>query len=356
MRPLLFLLLCHVVLAHAGGLLARDYLPDRISSPTLWWALDAGDPDDPDLGALNTVLAHWLDTPSASLRPLPAEGLRLGLLATVADAQGRAVPRILHPPLALDVVVDWPTQTRHRQITLVSGGRLDGTGDWQQPWALAGAADALLLTLPLPALADLGLVRAELVLPLQQVPADMPAMLLRLHDPAATLPDWQGVLPSRAGAGALVLDLLPALAAWQVPGRALPAQVALTVRPQPGRDSERGVWRPWQMAAPTSWALSWQEPGHRGTARAQLRAALASLLAGPGQMPADDGASLWQALQQTLAGQPPDSESAVSAAPNADADCLPAAGLLLGTRPLLSTWPVALADGLHSRRQRRSGA
>lgn len=347
MRLSFVLLLCWTGLTQAAGLLAADHLPDRIVSPLLWWAIDAGgnetatSPDAPDLTA---ALTQWLAQPPASLRALPEGGLRLGLLAITPDASGVMAPRILQPPLALDSVHDWPARQRYRQVALAAGAVLASGGDWQQTWLSDDLADEFKVVLPLPS-SPMHLQQAGLILPLQQSPVDALTVRLTLHDPAGQLADRQFMQQASALAGALSLDLRPALADWLGQG-VVPVRFQLGVRPLPQRDSERGRWSAWSAQTPASWRLSWQEVAHRASGREQLQRELAGLLTSPGQLPAADPGTLWQALRLLLDGQAPASEAFPPPA-DTDADCLPAGGLLLGVSPGLDALAPVLPDGLH---------
>ena len=236
---------CLLVLSSALGAnaLSRFFPATPAPVPALWWAIDTSAP------LPISSLQQWFVESSpgqsaASLRPLPSDGVGIGLLASVPDAQGDVAVRELMPPWPLNLSRVWPAELRHRQVML--------------PPASMG----LRLVLPLPA-ETISNVRAELALA-RVGPPQGPYEL----DVSFAGSPTQSVTAIDSGAS-IIVTLDSALNPWSF---ADAAQAAIELAPS--ADS------PWAIAAsdPVIWRLSWQSPSAMLNGRAQWRRVLNSLL------------------------------------------------------------------------------
>ena len=224
-----------------ANMLTRFFPATPAPVPALWWAIDTSAP------LPIPSLQQWFVESSpgqsaASLRPLPSDGIGIGLLASMPDAQGDVAVRELMPPWPLNLSRVWPAEPRHRQVMLPSAG--------------------MELMLPLPAEA-VSNVHAELVL----ARVGPPQGPYELDVSFAGLPT-QPVTAIDSGSS-IIVTLDAVLNPWPLAGA---AQVALGLMPR--ADS------PWEIAAstPVIWRLSWQSPSAMLSGRAQWQRVLNSLL------------------------------------------------------------------------------
>lgn len=102
------LLVCCSLLT--GFIDPRDVPVSEVMAPPVWLAL-SGEAFAP---AAVAVLQQTLDTLPVT-RPLPTEGLRIGLLAPTPDAQGQVAWREILPPLSTEALHHRAAVTRYRQ-------------------------------------------------------------------------------------------------------------------------------------------------------------------------------------------------------------------------------------------------
>lgn len=236
---------CLLMLPGALGAntLSRFFPATPAPVPALWWAIDTSAP------LPISSLQQWFVESSpgqsaASLRPLPSDGVGIGLLAGMPDAQGDVAVRELMPPWPLNLSRVWPAEPRHRQVKLLSASMESG------------------LVLPLPAEA-ISNVHAELVLA-RSGPPQGPYEL----DVSFTGSPTQSVTAIDSGSS-IIVALDSVLNPWPF---ADAAQAILELVPR--ADS------PWVVSAstPVIWRLSWQSPSAMLSGRAQWRRVLNSLL------------------------------------------------------------------------------
>lgn len=269
--------------------------------PALWWAVDASAPLP-----ISSLQQWFVESSSghsaASLRPMPSDGVGIGLLAGVPNAQGDVAVRELMPPWPLNLVRVWPAEFRYRQVKL--------------PPASMGVR----MVLPLPAEA-VSTINAELVLARSgppQGPYDIEISFAGSPTQSVTAIDR---------GSSIIVTLDSALNPWPF---ADAAQIAIEM--MPSADS------PWLISAsaPVIWHLSWQSPSAVLSGRAQWRRVLNSLLMHTGasaDSPSDLAAKL---LAQVQGGSVP-KETTVNYRPaQLPAACGGNEGLVLAANALQS--------------------
>lgn len=346
------MLICALTPVLSAGEAERYWPAGEVLSPAYWWALDTTTDELTSISASawHEPLRQWLSQPATSLRPLPADGIRLGLLAVTPDRDGHLAARILHPPVALDAVRTWPVTERMRQLALSGGAWLSGSGDWGRPW-VAGDGQALVVELPwLPGSpADEPLV-AMLELPMAQQPANWPVLRVEnfLAPPDAVVcaeaascggvaatPRWQGLLrPQALSSRRAQLDLAPLLTEWrgQAGGSLSPGRW-WRLTPEVADVNESGRWLPWSVQEPASWSLGWREPVRTTSGRERLLAILDGLLPDVRGWVPGESDRLWRAIQALSVGRPPEVEAEGTdsdTAASISAQCGQAAFLRLG--------------------------
>lgn len=253
MRILIFCTLWALPGLQYADALSRFIPASPAPVPALWWAIDASAPL-PIASLKNWFTESALGQPAASLRPLPAAGVGIGLLAAVPDAQGIVAVRELMPPWPLNSTRAWPEQSHYRAV-----------GITQADVSAAGIS----IVLPLPS-ADQSVTllqaNAELLLP-RAGPAQGPYVIAAS---SANQPMQQVAAYDR---GAFIaMDLIPLLEPWLLAGS---EHVMLNL--------SASLDTPWSLAAisdaaPARWQLSWQSPSALLTGRAQWQRILDSLL------------------------------------------------------------------------------
>lgn len=229
--------------------LARFFPEPPAPIPALWWAIDTG------LPLAIEPLQQWFDDtapgqPAQSLRPLPVDGVGIGLLAGVPDAQGQWAVRELMAPWPLNLTRVWPNESRHRQVHITQAQSV-------------GEQIALQLPLPGEVVRD---VRAELWLPRMGPPQGPYAVDITLADSASQ------ALVAIDNGDHITVSLSDLMQPWPL---AQAAVATLTVRV-----SSDSPWSmaPIQAARPALWRLSWESPSAVLSGRAQWQRALQSLL------------------------------------------------------------------------------
>lgn len=276
------LLIC-CLLALSGALyanaLSRFFPVTPAPVPALWWAIDTSAP------LPISSLQQWFVESSpgqsaASLRPLPRDGVGIGLLAGVPNAQGDEAVRELMPPWPLNLARVWPTEFRYRQVMLPP----------------ASIESGLFLPLPAEAVSD---VHAELVL----VRSGPPQGPYEIDINFAGSPT-QSVTAIDNGSS-IIVAFDSVLNPWPL---ADAAQVLLEL--VPSADS------PWVIvaAAPIIWRLSWQSPSAVLSGRMQWQRVLDSLLMHTGAR-TESVPSLAAKLLAQVQGEAVPKETAVSHRP-----------------------------------------
>ena len=305
-------LLC-ALLALPSGLMAdalsRFFPAQADPVPALWWAIDSHEPLP-----IATINQWFIDTapglPAASIRPLPAEGVSIGLLAAVPDAQGQIAAREVMPPWPLNTPRLWPSEIRHRRVFITQAER---------------STTSLRLTLPLPG-ERISQLDAHLLLPRIGPPSgpypvelampDAPPLSLQAIDQGESIRISFG--HSWPISAALTATLT------------MPAEIALA---------------PLSRATPVQWQVSWQSPSATVSGRQQWSRVLNSLLLHTGAH-TENIASLAETLRAYSRGQfIAPRETSLSYRPPAVAEaCGGHDGLLLAATNLQANISAQLSD------------
>ncbi|MEO6698507.1 MAG: hypothetical protein ABIR53_03045, partial [Paraperlucidibaca sp.] len=286
--------------------LSRFFPTEPAPVPALWWAIDTSAPMP------ITALQQWFvdsapGLTAASLRPMSSDGVGIGLLAGVPDAQGDVAVREIMAPWPLNLTREWPAELRHRRVNIRQ--------------ARVTAKD-LSLTLPLPG-ETVSAVTAELLLP-RLGPPNGPYMI----DVTVAAMPAQTLVASDRGSS-IALPLSAAFSPWPL-SDALTGVLRLSV----SADS------PWSVATisssnPAIWLLSWQSPSAALTGRAQWPRVLNSLLV-HADARTDTMPDLAAQLQSHILGQAAPRETVVNYRPAPlPPACGGSAGLVLAVDTLL---------------------
>lgn len=263
---------------HAAELVSR-YEHPPLPAKTFWFSLDTSNSavtgDSQWLRRQIDVLQTMLSEPWLAQRPLPSEGLSLGILAVT---QLDAPAEVLHPSVPLEDTRTWPSQQVARTLKLIRNPRAS-LGD-AELWPMAQPRQ-LEMQWPLPE-GSITLQTFILTLPVRVEPAQWPEFRLVFPDGSAyALPP--PISRQTATGVSTRLSLQEAIQSWQQAHAtgALPNQ-PWTLRWQAQNAAQQGAWESWQPSSPALVSMAWEVAGAVRTGREQLIMQLRSLLPGEG--------------------------------------------------------------------------
>lgn len=290
---------------------ASRYEPSPLPIRTFWLSIDTSSSaetfDSQWLHQQIAVLDSVLREPWSAQRPMPSEGISLGLLAVTAPD---GVAREVHPSVPLESTRTWPAERVERTLRLSRNPLALPLDD--EVWSL-GQERHLRLQWPLPntaiAPAAIEWLTLSIVLPLRVRPSQWPAFTLAFPDGTSFPLDPPSVTEG-ADAIRAQWSLISVLQRWQQEqgSRAWPA-MPWTLHWQAQQEQQQGAWQHWQPDTPAEVTMVWDEPSAMRSGREQLRRQLAHLLPGEGlQLPANHSAL--QAKSQSLLKVTSDCEQA----------------------------------------------